>query len=72
MIDKEADARTVRAGGLVGYRITVRNRGLRSERNVQVCDRVPRRTRFVSADRKLRLVGRGRCFVISRLCPASA
>ena len=67
MIDKEADARTVRAGGLIGYRITARNRGARSDRNVQVCDRIPRGTRFVSADRKLRRIGRRRCLVIPRL-----
>ena len=28
VVDKEADARTVRAGGLIGYRITARNRGI--------------------------------------------
>ena len=27
VVDKEADATTVRAGGLIGYRITARNRG---------------------------------------------
>ena len=69
MIEKEADARTVRAGGLMGYRITARNRGRRSDRNVQVCDRIPRRTRFVSANRKLRRIGRRRCLVIPRLRP---
>ena len=69
MIDKEADKRTVRAGGLVGYTITARNRGRRSDRNVQVCDRIPRRTRFVSANRKLRRIGRRRCLVIPRLRP---
>ena len=69
MIDKEADKSTVRAGGLAGYTITARNRGRRSDRNVQVCDRIPRRTRFVSANRKLRRIGRRRCLVIPRLRP---
>ncbi len=69
VIDKEADARTVRAGGLVGYRITARNRGRASDRNVQVCDRIPRGTRFVSANRTLRRIGRKRCLVIPRLRP---
>ena len=69
VIDKEADKRTVRAGGIVGYTITARNRGRRSDRNVQVCDRIPRRTRFVSANRKLRRIGRRRCLVIPRLRP---
>ena len=67
VIDKEADSRTVRAGGLVGYRITARNRGRGSDRNVQLCDRIPRGTRFVSANRKLRRIGRRRCLVIPRL-----
>ena len=57
VIDKKADQQTVRAGGLAGYQITVRNRGSGSDRNVQVCDRVPRRMTFVRADRKLRRVG---------------
>jgi uncharacterized repeat protein (TIGR01451 family) len=68
-IEKEADQSTVRAGGLAGYTITARNRGRGSARNVQVCDRIPRRTRFVSADRKLRRIGRRRCLVIPRLRP---
>ena len=68
-IEKEADQSTVRAGGLAGYTITARNRGRRSARNVQVCDRIPRRTRFVSANRKLRRIGRRRCLVIPRLRP---
>ena len=67
VIDKEADSRTVRAGGLVGYRITARNRGRGSDRNVQLCDRIPRGTRFVRANRKLRRIGRRRCLVIPRL-----
>ena len=67
VVDKEADARTVRAGGLIGYRITARNRGAGSDRNVQVCDRIPRGTRFVSANRNLRRIGRRRCLVIPRL-----
>ena len=69
MIDKDADKRTVTAGGLAGYTITARNRGRGSARNVQVCDRIPRRTRFVSANRKLRRIGRRRCLVIPRLRP---
>ena len=69
VIDKDADKRTVTAGGLAGYTITARNRGRGSARNVQVCDRIPRRTRFVSANRKLRRIGRRRCLVIPRLRP---
>lgn len=68
-IDKEADARTVSAGGRIGYRITVRNRGSATARNLQVCDRIPRRMTFVSADRALRRVGSRRCLVIARLAP---
>ena len=69
VIEKTADTRTVRPGGLAGYRITVRNRGRGSDRNVQVCDRVPRRMTFVRADRTLRRVGGRRCLVIARLAP---
>jgi uncharacterized repeat protein (TIGR01451 family) len=66
---KDADQSTVSAGGRVGYRITVRNRGRAVARHVRVCDRVPRRMTFVSADRKLRRLGRLRCLVIPRLRP---
>ena len=69
MIDKEADARTVSAGGLVGYTITVRNRGRGSARNVRVCDRVPRGMTFVRASRKLSRLGGRRCLVIPLLRP---
>ena len=41
-IDKQADAATVSAGGLVGYRITARNRGSTVARNLRVCDHIPR------------------------------
>ena len=68
-IEKEADQSTVRAGGRVGYRITVRNRGRLAARNLRACDRIPRQMTFVSADRKLRRIGRQRCLVIPRLRP---
>jgi uncharacterized repeat protein (TIGR01451 family) len=68
-VDKEADARTVSAGGLAGYRITVRNRGRAIASNVRVCDRIPRGMMFVSADRRLGRSGGQRCLVIPRLRP---
>jgi uncharacterized repeat protein (TIGR01451 family) len=68
-IDKEADASTVTAGGLAGYRINVRNRGRLTERNLLACDHIPREATFVSASRKLRRLGRRRCLFISRLGP---
>jgi len=68
-IDKQADASIVRAGGLVGYRITARNRGRAVARNVRVCDRIPRHTTFVRADRTLQRVGRARCLMIPTLTP---
>lgn len=68
-IDKLADAPTVSAGGLAGYRITVRNRGRLSARDLLVCDHIPGQTTFVSADRKLRRLGRRRCLLIPRLGP---
>jgi uncharacterized repeat protein (TIGR01451 family) len=68
-VQKEADTPTVSAGGRVGYRITVRNRGRAVARRARVCDRIPRRMTFVSADRRLLRVGRLRCLVIPRLRP---
>lgn len=68
-IEKQVDTATVRAGGLAGYRITVRNRGRLDARSLLVCDRIPRHTTFVRANRRLRRLGRRRCFVIPRLRP---
>ena len=69
VIDKEADAPTVRAGGLAGYTISVRNRGRLGASNVRVCDRVPRGMTFVGANRKLSRLGGRRCLLIPRLGP---
>jgi uncharacterized repeat protein (TIGR01451 family) len=68
-IEKQADRRTVHPGGRVGYRITVRNRGRVSERNLPVCDHIPRETTFVSASRRLSRLGRRRCLLIPRVKP---
>jgi uncharacterized repeat protein (TIGR01451 family) len=68
-IEKQADTPTVTAGGLARYRITVRNRGRATERNLAVCDHIPRWMTFVLADRKLFRLGRRRCFVIPSLRP---
>ena len=68
-IDKQADSPTVTAGGLEGYRLTVRNRGPLSERDLLLCDHIPNHTTFVSSDRKLRRLGRRRCLLIPRLGP---
>ena len=68
-IDKQADAGTVVAGGLMGYRMTAQNRGSAVARNVQVCDHIPRHTTFVRADHTLRRVGDQRCLAIQRLQP---
>jgi uncharacterized repeat protein (TIGR01451 family) len=68
-IEKTADSPTVRAGGRAGYQITVRNRGRVAARNLRVCDHIPRRMAFVSADRRLRRIGRQRCLMIPLLRP---
>ena len=68
-LDKQASESTVTAGGLANYTLTARNRGRAVARNVRVCDRIPRGTTFVRADRKLQRVGRSRCFVIPSLKP---
>jgi uncharacterized repeat protein (TIGR01451 family) len=71
-IVKTADNPTVAAGGRAGYQITVRNRGRLPARNVRACDRIPRGMTFMSADRKLRPVGRARCLEIPRLRPGQS
>ena len=68
-IEKEAEERTVRPGGLVHYRITVHNHGSLAARNLLICDRIPRETRFVGADRKLLRLGDRRCLLVPRLAP---
>src|SRR5512132_2553885 len=68
-IEKTADSPTATAGGRAGYRITVRNRGRLAARNLRACDRIPRQMTFVSADRRLRRIGRQRCLAIPRLQP---
>ena len=68
-IEKTADSPTVTAGGRAGYRITVRNRGRLPARNLRACDRIPRRMTFISADRRLRRIGRQRCLMIPSLRP---
>lgn len=68
-ITKQANTRTVHPGGIVRYRLSVRDRGRLAERNLLVCDRIPRKMKFVSASAKLRRVGRRRCLLISRLRP---
>ena len=68
-IGKVADSPTVTAGGRVGYRLTVHNRGRMTARNLMLCDRIPSRTTFVTASRRLRHLGRRRCLFIPRLGP---
>jgi uncharacterized repeat protein (TIGR01451 family) len=68
-ITKQADSPTVTAGGLAGFRITAHNRGHRTARNLLLCDRIPRKTRFVTASRRLRRVGAKRCLLIRSLGP---
>jgi uncharacterized repeat protein (TIGR01451 family) len=69
VVDKDADTPTVSAGARAGYSISVRNRGRAIVRNVRVCDHIPRRMTFVSADRRLRRLGRLRCLMIPSLRP---
>ena len=68
-IEKQAEASTVRPGGRVRYRISVRNRGHLSASNVLLCDQIPREMTFVSADRKLLRLGNRRCLLIPHLAP---
>lgn len=68
-IEKEAETHTVRAGGRVRYRITVRNRDSLAATNLLVCDRIPREMTFVGADRKLLALADRRCLLIPRLAP---
>jgi uncharacterized repeat protein (TIGR01451 family) len=67
VVDKTADQPTVTAGALAGFQITAHNRGHGSDRNVRLCDRIPRGTTFVRASRRLLRLGLRRCLVIPRL-----
>jgi uncharacterized repeat protein (TIGR01451 family) len=71
-IDKTPDSPTATAGGLAGYQITMHNRGRLAARNLLLCDRIPRRTTFASASRKLRRIGNRRCLTIPRLGPGQS
>jgi uncharacterized repeat protein (TIGR01451 family) len=71
-IDKTADSPTVTAGGVAGYQITVHNRGRLAARHLLLCDRIPRRTTFVSASRRLSRLRVGRCLLIPRLGPGQS
>jgi uncharacterized repeat protein (TIGR01451 family) len=71
-IDKLPGAPTVSAGGLASYRIIAHNRGRLTERYLMLCDRIPRETTFVSANRKLRRIGRRRCLFIPSLRPGQS
>ena len=69
-VDKTTQATVVRPGGLVTYRITVRNRGDSPVRSLRLCDRAPRALRFVRASVRLqRSSGGGRCLTIRFLRP---
>ena len=68
-IEKQADTHTVSPGSLAGFRIAVRNRGRLTARNLLVCDHIPRKMTFVSANRKLLHLGSRRCLAIAHLAP---
>ena len=68
-IEKQAESPTVTPGGLEGYRLTVRNRGRVSERNLLLCDHIPNHTTFVSANRRLLRLSSRRCLFIPSLEP---
>jgi uncharacterized repeat protein (TIGR01451 family) len=70
VIDKTTQTRSARPGGLITYRITVRNRGDAPVRSTRACDRRPRALRFVRATRRLqRAAGRRLCLMVRRLAP---
>jgi uncharacterized repeat protein (TIGR01451 family) len=70
VIDKSTQAQFVRPGGLVTYRLAVRNPGDVPTRAVRVCDSAPRALRFVRSSVRLRrAVGRRLCLVVRRLRP---
>jgi hypothetical protein len=71
-IDKLPGAPIISAGGLASYRIIAHNRGRLTERYLWLCDRIPRETTFVSANRRLRRVGRRRCLFIPSLRPGQS
>jgi uncharacterized repeat protein (TIGR01451 family) len=68
-IEKRADREQLQPGGVIGYRITVRDPGRVAAWNVRVCDNAPRQLRLMTATRRLRHVGRSLCTVLPHLAP---
>jgi uncharacterized repeat protein (TIGR01451 family) len=69
-VDKTTRTRFARPGGLVTYRISVRNRGDAPLRGLRVCDRPPRALRFVRSTARLQpAAGRRLCLTTGRLRP---
>jgi len=70
VIDKTTKTRFVEPGGLITYKITVRNRSDAPLRAVRACDRPPRALRFLGASRRLhRAAGPRLCLTVGRLRP---
>jgi uncharacterized repeat protein (TIGR01451 family) len=68
VIDKTTQTRSARPGGLITYRITVRNRGAAPVFGLLSCDRAPRALRLVRATVRLqRAAGGQRCLRVGLL-----
>ena len=65
-VTKRATRTTVVAGGVVGYRISVRNRGAAAARSLRVCDRLGAGLAFVTRPGSTLRDGRA-CWTIRRL-----
>jgi uncharacterized repeat protein (TIGR01451 family) len=70
VIDKTTETRSARPGGLVTYRISVRNRGDAPVRGLRACDRAPRALRFVRSTARLQpAAGHRLCLTTGLLRP---
>lgn len=71
-ITKRSDARRVRPGQRVTYRIRVTNPSRRAARNVRVCDTLPAGLRFVRASRGVQVRNGRYCWTAKRLAPKAS
>jgi uncharacterized repeat protein (TIGR01451 family) len=62
-LTKVVDRRRVRTGGIVRYRLRVRNVGRGRARRVRLCDRLPSGLQY-AADGRARIRGRRACFTV--------
>ena len=70
VINKSASKRTVNPGGVLGYKLTVRNKGNATANHVVVCDTLPKHQHLLRTDPQAdRSSDRSACWRVRRLPP---